>query len=243
MGGGGGGAGPGRERELGLGLRLRTLDAAFVGGRVEEAHVLPLLRRHAGTLRCLNLGGPGCVAGGAVLRALPPGLRCVDLCECAALRSITPLTKLPRLSSLGLDGCTVRPAELLAVCAACPLTALNLAWGQQGRGAGGGGSGGGAASGWLDDDTLCAALRLLPRLLSLELRGWSSLTPRAVHAACELCPRLLYLGLGNTSIDDFDSAPARHALESAVQLLPACNLAVSARTHDRLLAQARAHTR
>ena len=31
------------------------------------------------------------------------------------VRSITPLTKLPRLSSLGLDGCTVRPAELLAV--------------------------------------------------------------------------------------------------------------------------------
>lgn len=106
--------------------------------------------RHTSVHRRVVAGLPRHTQGitDACLERLPPNLSGLDLAECSSLRDFALLARLGALSSLSLDGCHVRPQQLLKICEACPLTSLNV-----------------GASQNVDDDVVAAVARLRPRLI------------------------------------------------------------------------------
>jgi hypothetical protein len=181
---------------------LHTLDFGFAGALEDADLQAALVGPHMqSSLRCLNVGGPACRITERSLAALPPCLAALDLSECASIRRFGALERLGQLHSLSLEGCDVPAEELLRICAACPLTSLNVAEAKQ-----------------LGDATLVAVVRALPRLLSLELRGCRALSDAGIRALVAGCPRLVLLGLG-------DCTGVTHAaVAAAAKALPACDI-------------------
>ena len=180
---------------------LHTLDFGFAGALADADLQAALAGRQQSSLRCLNVGGPACRITERSLAALPPCLAALDLSECACIRRFGALERLGQLHSLSLEGCDVPAEELLRICAACPLTSLNVAEAKQ-----------------LGDATLVAVVRALPRLLSLELRGCRALSDAGIGAVVAGCPRLMLLGLG-------DCTGVTHtAVAAAAKALPACDI-------------------
>eukprot|EP00929_Paragymnodinium_shiwhaense_P102568 TRINITY_DN65782_c0_g1_i1.p1 TRINITY_DN65782_c0_g1~~TRINITY_DN65782_c0_g1_i1.p1 ORF type:complete len:301 (+),score=47.47 TRINITY_DN65782_c0_g1_i1:129-1031(+) len=182
--------------------QLLTLDAACIGD-IQDEDLLPLLGSQAcQSLASLSLGGAGCRITDVVLHVLPVSLTTLDLSLCGELRSFELIARrLPKLSSLSLQGCQVQGTQITTICWACPLHSLNV--------------------GHTDaDDTVLekVAAACRRRLLDLDLSGCSEMTDAAVESLVVHCNSLVRLGLAGCP------QVTRETCLNVRQVLPACDV-------------------